>query len=207
MTNPGPVPLRGPGPFFLRRGVKFAMVLFAAMLLAVIGGVLYLQQWGAFPAPPPESARPQALAAARGQDLWFDVDGKRVEAWLLPGAASGAAPLLIYTHGNGELIDFWADRFEPIRAAGIHVLLVEYPGYGRSGGRPTEQRVTARRCTAHHRPRTFTRRWCDRTTCRTAAAGGADPRVDVHQRHGRSARVRHPGLAGHQALRHARGVA
>src|SRR5436190_6640416 len=151
MTNPGPVPLRGPGPFFLRRGVKFAMVLFAAMLLAVIGGVLYLQQWGAFPAPPPESARPQALAAARGQDLWFDVDGKRVEAWLLPGAASGAAPLLIYTHGNGELIDFWADRFEPIRAAGIHVLLVEYPGYGRSGGRPTEQRVTATLLAAYDR--------------------------------------------------------
>ena len=169
MTNPGPAPSHGSGPFFLRRGPVIATLLFTALLLAVIGGLLYLQQWGTFPAPPAASQRPEALAAAHGEDFWFDVDGTRVEAWLLPGAAPGPAPLLVYTHGNGELIDFWADRFEPIRAAGIHVLLVEYPGYGRSGRRPTEQRITATLLAAFDRV-------------------AADPRVDAKRiiGHGRS---------------------
>jgi len=169
MTNPGPAPSHGSGPFFLRRGPVIATLLFTAFLLAAIGGLLYLQQWGTFPAPPSALQRPEALAAAHGEELWFDVDGTRVEAWLLPGAASGPAPLLIYTHGNGELIDFWGDRFEPIRAAGIHVLLVEYPGYGRSGGRPTEQRITATLLAAFDRV-------------------AADPRVDAKRiiGHGRS---------------------
>ena len=128
-----------------------ATLLFAVLLLAVFAGLLYVQQWGTFPAPPSASGRPEALAVAHGEDLWFDVDGTRVEAWLLPGSASGPAPLLIYTHGNGELIDYWADRFGPLRAAGIHVLLVEYPGYGRSGGRPTERRITATLLAAYDR--------------------------------------------------------
>jgi len=151
MTHPGPVPSHGSGPFLLRRGPVMGTLLFTVLLLAVIAGLLYLQQWGTFPAPPPDSGRPDALTAAHGEDLWFDVDGARVESWLLPGNAAGPAPLLIYTHGNGELIDYWADRFEPIRAAGVHVLLVEYPGYGRSGGRPTERLIIATLLAAYDR--------------------------------------------------------
>ncbi len=143
--------------------------LVAAFLLASVAAVFYLQQFGTFPAPPAAAQRAQALAAAHGEALWLDVDGERVETWLLPGAAQGAAPLLIYTHGNGELIDFWADRFEPLRAAGINVLLVEYPGYGRSAGRPSESSITATMLAAYDR-----------------AAG--DPRVDAQRiiGHGRS---------------------
>ena len=117
--------------------------LVAAFLLASVTAVFYLQQFGTFPAPPAGAQRAQALAAAHGEALWLEVDGGRVETWLLPGAARGPAPLLIYTHGNGELIDFWADEFAPLRNAGLHVLLVEYPGYGRSRGRPSERNITA----------------------------------------------------------------
>jgi pimeloyl-ACP methyl ester carboxylesterase len=70
---------------------------------------------------------------------------------LLPAPVTGPAPLLIYTHGNGELIDFWAGEFAPIRAAGIHVLLVEYPGYGRSRGRPSEASITGTLLAAYDR--------------------------------------------------------
>lgn len=47
---------------------------------------------------------------------------------------SERAPLLVFTHGNAELIDNFADQFTIPRAAGYAVLLVEYPGYGRSLG-------------------------------------------------------------------------
>ena len=148
----GPVPRRGAGPAFLRsRSVLVILLLIAAAPLALIACVYFLQQWGTFPAPPAAAQQPRALTSARGEAIWLEVDGTRVETWLLPAAAPGPAPLLMYTHGNGELIDFWADKFYAVRNAGISVLLVEYPGYGRSGGRPSERSVTATMLAAYDR--------------------------------------------------------
>jgi pimeloyl-ACP methyl ester carboxylesterase len=141
---PGPDPSRGSGPFFLkRRRVFMFLVVVAIFALGAIAGVRALLQWATFPAPPAASARPDELIAERGESLWFDIEGHRVEAWLLPAAVAGRAPLVIYTHGNGELIDYWAKPFATLREAGIHVMLVEFPGYGRSAGRPSERSITA----------------------------------------------------------------
>ena len=90
----------------------------------------------------------------------------------------------------------------PLRAAGINVLLVEYPGYGRSGGPPTSaasprrcSRPTigspgsARRC-ADASSVTAVAGWRRRRATRGApAAGGTDPRVHVHQRGRHRARL------------------
>lgn len=46
-------------------------------------------------------------------------------------------PLVIYLHGNGELIDMWVDKFDPLLAKGIAVFLLEYPGYGDAAGSPS----------------------------------------------------------------------
>ncbi len=150
--NQGPVPERGAGPaFFRRRTVLVFLALLAAASLALIIIVHLLQQWGTFPAPPAGAQQPRAFESARGESIWLDVDGNRVESWLLPGTAPGPAPLLMYTHGNGELIDFWPGKFDEVRRAGISVLLVEYPGYGRSGGKPSERSITATLLAAYDR--------------------------------------------------------
>jgi len=47
----------------------------------------------------------------------------------------------VFAHGNAELIDGWARHLAPYRAMGLAVLLVEYRGYGRSGGTPTEATI------------------------------------------------------------------
>jgi fermentation-respiration switch protein FrsA (DUF1100 family) len=49
--------------------------------------------------------------------------------------------LLLFGHGNGELIDYWPGEFREPRTWGMAVLLVEYPGYGRSAGRPSERAI------------------------------------------------------------------
>lgn len=79
--------------------------------------------------------------------LWLTAaDGARVEAWFIPGARvtpTAPGPLLIFFHGNGELIDTnlaIADLYHPW---GISVLLVEYRGYGRSGGAPSQSAIVA----------------------------------------------------------------
>jgi uncharacterized protein len=143
MSAAGPVPSRGSGPaFFRRKSVLVLLLSIVALPLGLLAVVYFLQQWGTFPAPPAAAQSPQAITPARGEVIWVEAGGQRVETWLLPAATPGRAPLLMYTHGNGELIDFWADQFDAIRAAGIGVLLVEYPGYGRSGGKPSERSVT-----------------------------------------------------------------
>lgn len=67
-----------------------------------------------------------------------------VDAIFLPatdGAVAGPGPVVIYAHGNGEVIDFWLTALQGFRERGIGVLLVEYPGYGRSTGVPSEQSI------------------------------------------------------------------
>jgi hypothetical protein len=96
----------------------------------------------------PRSAIPPGAAVdlgwLGGQRLWLEAGGQRSEAWLLPARPAGApGPLLLYAHGNGELIDHWAEAFEPARARGVSALLVEYPGYGRSEGAPSEISIRA----------------------------------------------------------------
>ncbi len=105
--------------------------------------MLKLQTMAAFPYIPPSAQIPDAVHAFGGEVVWLDADGKRVEAWFMPARQPGRAPLILNTHGNGELIDQWAERVGPLRDAGVGVLLVEFPGYGRSEGKPSDESITA----------------------------------------------------------------
>ena len=105
------------------------------------GAVLGLQRAASYPRPP-RPAPPPALPAG-SQQVWLGPN-RDLEAWLLrPAASARPYPVIIYTHGNGELIDHWVAPFRAMTDAGVAVLLVEYPGYGRSGGRPTRDSISA----------------------------------------------------------------
>ena len=79
--------------------------------------------------------------------LWLETPGGRVEAWLYraaerPGAVEARpAPSVIFFHGNGELIDDWEPELRALSGKGLHVLAVEFPGYGRSEGRPSRASI------------------------------------------------------------------
>lgn len=83
--------------------------------------------------------------------LRLDTGEEEIEAWLLArsGGEPGPAPLLLFAHGNAELVDFWPAAFEEPRRWGLSVLLVEYPGYGRSSGRPSERSIARAMAAAH----------------------------------------------------------
>jgi len=76
------------------------------------------------------------------EEVWLDAAGDRIQAWWVAGDAAGAA--IVMFHGNGGTI---ADRLENVAALvsrfGVSVLQVEYPGYGDSGGRPSEHSLYA----------------------------------------------------------------
>jgi pimeloyl-ACP methyl ester carboxylesterase len=78
------------------------------------------------------------------EKIWLETEFGRVESWFLPpacGPASKPAPAVIFGHGNGELIDYWPADLKPFTHLGIGCLLVEYPGYGRSDGKPSLESI------------------------------------------------------------------
>lgn len=97
---------------------------------------------------PREYARGRLPATPRGVEaLWITADdGARVEAWFAPGAGVGPGapgPLVIFFHGNGELIDTGLDVAALYNPWGVSVLLAEYRGYGRSQGTPSQAAIVA----------------------------------------------------------------
>jgi len=78
------------------------------------------------------------------EKIWLNTSSGKVEAWFMPPASrhdKGAYPAVIFAHGNAELIDFWPDEFKNFANLGVGVMLVEYPGYGRSEGSSSKKNI------------------------------------------------------------------
>ena len=110
----------------------------ALVVVALAGAWMGLQRRVIYPRPR-HPAPPQLPAGA--ETVWLGQD-RSVEAWFLAPAASAPFPVVMFMHGNGELIDDHVDVLA-LTGEGLGVLLVEYPGYGRSGGRPNQRSITA----------------------------------------------------------------
>jgi fermentation-respiration switch protein FrsA (DUF1100 family) len=115
-------------------------LIFAGVCTAALFGV---ERALLFPKPTAQG-EVAAWRRADAERLWLELPGGRSEVWWLPPRSPHreAAPLLIFAHGNGELIDLWAEAFDEPRRWGVGCLLVEYPGYGRSGGSSSEASIT-----------------------------------------------------------------
>lgn len=62
--------------------------------------------------------------------------------YLPPATADKPATAVIFGHGNGELIDYWPNELARFSEMGIGLLIVEYPGYGRSAGSPSQESIS-----------------------------------------------------------------
>jgi fermentation-respiration switch protein FrsA (DUF1100 family) len=117
------------------------------MILISYGAfVLLVQRAVAFPGRFRSADRGRPPAGVR--QVWLDTSFGRVEAWLYgaPESADHPRPAALFFHGNGELIDDWPRQMREAAATGVAVLSVEFPGYGRSDGRPS--RATIRETSA-----------------------------------------------------------
>ena len=84
------------------------------------------------PSPPPEPLVEVTIQGASG----------RISAWLMePDAASEETPLVVFFHGNAENLQllFEVGFFHQIVSQHCSILAVDFPGYGRSEGRPREE--------------------------------------------------------------------
>jgi fermentation-respiration switch protein FrsA (DUF1100 family) len=130
------------------RFVVGAVAVGSALLVSVyLGGVIAFQRQILFPRPSAAGAPTRPKEAIQ---VWLSSAAGRVEAWYLrPAELSAPAPTIIFFHGNGELIDFLPSELAEPRRWGVGVLLVEFPGYGRSGGEPSQASLTEGALAAH----------------------------------------------------------
>jgi hypothetical protein len=71
------------------------------------------------------------------QDRWLTAaDGTRLNAWWFP--KSDAPFTTLYLHGNGGNITHRVDHAHAILSAGSAFFVLDYRGYGKSEGRPSE---------------------------------------------------------------------
>jgi hypothetical protein len=125
-------------------GVVGSILKLAAGVAIGLPLVMYLLQDRLifYPRPLPEEQR--ALIAGRtasAESIFLQAaDGTRLHAWRVK--APRGAPLVIYFGGNAEEVSWMMDE-APRRTPGIGWLLVDYRGYGSSGGQPSEAALTA----------------------------------------------------------------
>ena len=121
-------------------------IFWALCIYIIYCGFLFLMQRkimfprGMIPQPAPTARKLPGL-----EIIWLETESGKVESWLLTpasGSAAGPIPAVIFGHGNGELIDFWPDELMRFTRLGLALLLVEYPGYGRSAGSPSQESIT-----------------------------------------------------------------
>jgi len=104
--------------------------------------MFFAQRHVLFPRYMIPSPQPPDFKAQRIEPWWLETSFGKVEAWYLPPAvADKAAPAVIFGHGNGELIDYWPNELGRFSKMGVGLLLVEYPGYGRSAGSPSQESI------------------------------------------------------------------
>jgi pimeloyl-ACP methyl ester carboxylesterase len=112
----------------------------AAAVVVGVPLVMYLAQDALIFARQPVSDTRRADIAKRfpavSEIFATAADGVRLHAWFVRPSGAVAAPLVIYFGGNAEEVSW---MLEAIGDPGVAWLLVDYRGYGASGGSPSER--------------------------------------------------------------------
>jgi len=113
-----------------------------ALALVVLGFplLMYLAQDSLIfhPQRLPEAQRIAVAQKSNVESVFLDAaDGTRLHAWHVKGE-----PLILYFGGNAEEVSWMLDSVAR-RTPGIGWLLVDYRGYGASGGSPSEKNLVA----------------------------------------------------------------
>jgi uncharacterized protein len=119
--------------------VKFGLPVAVACGILLLRGLLYYSANRAiyYPSKYPEGDwDAQRLVGA--SDAWMEAsDGVKLHGWW--AEREGSPLVTLFLHGNAGNLTYRAPRMQEIVAAGSSVLMIDYRGYGKSSGRPSEQ--------------------------------------------------------------------
>lgn len=115
--------------------MQFAV--FLALILACIGGWIWLFQERMVFFPSRESVVTPAAAGMRYEDVFLETpDFGSLHGWYLP--ADEPRGTVLFCHGNAGNISHRLETLTLLHGLRFNVLIFDYRGYGRSTGKPTE---------------------------------------------------------------------
>jgi len=105
----------------------------------VVGVVLFIFQRSLlYPIPQTTRTAPAVAGFPQAEEVILDTsDGEKVIAWHV--APKPGKPVVLFFHGNGEVLAWNVPRFRSIVSDGTGLLALSFRGYGGSTGRPTER--------------------------------------------------------------------
>ena len=113
--------------------MKIALGAALAMIIAAVAALFFGQGNLLYPVPRP--------ARTPGPELGELIELRStVATWIAP---LGTSPVIIHFHGNAEQLATLGPVVSPLRARGLGVLAVEYPGYGLAKGAPSQRPIVA----------------------------------------------------------------
>jgi len=120
--------------------LKFVLVFVASYVLLVVlvylvqGRMLYL------PGVPGRALTMTPIdVGMEYQDVSIETaDGVTLHGWFIPGRSSR---ILLFFHGNAGNISHRLESIRQFHSLGLSVLIIDYRGFGRSGGRTTEKGI------------------------------------------------------------------
>lgn len=117
-------------------------------IVAVLGyggllAAMYLMQRAImYPAPQTERTAPAAVGFTQAQEVVLaTADGEKAIAWHVPPRAG--KPVVIFFHGNGEVLAWRVPRFREVVADGTGLIALSFRGYAGSTGGPSEAGLIA----------------------------------------------------------------
>ncbi|WP_255992077.1 alpha/beta hydrolase [Chitinolyticbacter albus] len=127
-----------------KRVLSWLLLVPVLALLSVFGYFFLYQEQMIFFPPKPDvvAARKLAQPEQRAQTISVATpDGQRLHGWLLHADTDEPAPTLIFFGGNDEEVSWFAGKRHFFKY--WNILLMNYRGYGRSTGHPSERAMQA----------------------------------------------------------------
>lgn len=125
------------------------MIVAAAILVIglflFLSAMAYFGQGGMIFAPSREIEITPDEVGLAFEDIFINVtDNEKIHAWYFPAVATEAtSKTVLFCHGNAGNISGRIETAQLLLELGVNVLLIDYRGYGRSDGEPTETNVYA----------------------------------------------------------------
>jgi fermentation-respiration switch protein FrsA (DUF1100 family) len=121
---------------------RLVLILLTGYIVIVVLLLVFEKRLIFFPQIPGRLSGDWSPPGLAHEEVWLSAsDGVRLNAWWVPARADGARadlPTVLCFHGNAANIAWRADVYRFLRDLPANVLALEYRGYGKSEGTPSE---------------------------------------------------------------------
>ncbi|MCW8900780.1 MAG: alpha/beta hydrolase [Gammaproteobacteria bacterium] len=120
------------------RKVLFSTFIAIALFLLVLNAYLYLNQSAMLFYPATTLDATPTDWGMSYESVEFELENKtKISGWYLPYPQ--AEKTVLFFHGNGGNISHRGDSLYIFHQLKLNVLIIDYPGYGKSSGKPSEK--------------------------------------------------------------------